>query len=68
MKVFEIYANNKFTGFTQSLDEAKMAAAALTSDFEVRIEHPCAPEPTAMWRHDPDVSDWVQTCLLGGRE
>jgi hypothetical protein len=60
MEVFEIYADNKFCGFTESLQDAMVAATLLVSDFEVRIEHPCDPSPTAIWRHDSKTSDWVR--------
>lgn len=45
-----------------SLDEAKEAGAARLSDAHtLTIECPAAPAPTAIWRYEPEVSDWVQT-------
>jgi hypothetical protein len=61
MKAFEIHTNNQRWGFRESLQNAKDAALSLIGEFDVRIEHPCAPAPTAVWRHTSEVSDWVRT-------
>ena len=59
MKVFEIYANDSRHGFRETLDDVKQAAAPLIEQgYAVRIEHRCAPAPTAEWLHD---LDWVRT-------
>ncbi len=62
MEVYEIYVNEKHSGWKETLDSAKaLASTFFDAGVDVRIEHPCSPSPTEKWRRDYEVDAWVSS-------
>jgi hypothetical protein len=62
MMLFELYVDDKLRGSRETLEAAKESAVPFVkAGCNVRIEHPCAPAPTVVWRYDREVSEWVRS-------
>jgi hypothetical protein len=58
MEIFEVYAGEKLEATLATLEDAKKTATHFIEQrMNVRIEHPCGPAPTAVWRYD---NGWVR--------